>query len=148
MKIRKVREKDLKELCELLAHLFEQEKEHKADKKKQTRGLKRIINDKKIGQIFVATKNKKIVGMINLLYLVSTSLGSRVGIIEDVIVTPKQRGKGVGSGLIGHVIKYADKKKLERLTLFTDFDNKKAHQFYKRAGFSRSSMVQFQRNKA
>jgi len=148
MKIRKATSKDVKELCELLAHLFDQEKEHKADNKKQKRGLKRIITDKKIGQIFVATKNKKIVGMINLIYSVSTALGANVGIIEDVIVSPKLRGKGVGSNLIRHVTKYADKKKLERLTLFTDFDNKKAHKFYKRAGFTRSSMVQFQRYRA
>lgn len=146
MKIRKATCKDIKELCELLAHLFDQEKEHKVDSKKQEKGLKSIITNKKVGQIFVATKKKKIVGMINLIYSVSTSLGSSVGIIEDVIATPKQRGKGVGSELIKHVIKYANKKKLKRLTLFTDFDNEKAHKFYEKSGFTQSSMIQFQRS--
>ena len=148
MKIRKATCKDIKELSNLLAYLFEQEKEHKADSQKQGKGLQSIIANKKIGKIFVATKQNKIVGMINLLYSVSTSLGGRVGIIEDVIVLPKFRGEKIGSKLIKHVIRYADKKDLKRLTLFTDFDNEKAHKFYEKAGFTKSSMVQFQRGTA
>lgn len=145
MKIRKATCKDIKELANLLAYLFDQEKEHKTDTKKQKTGLQSIIENKKIGKIFVATKQNKIVGMINLLYSVSTSLGARVGIIEDVIVLPEFRGKKIGSQLIKHAIKYAKRKNLKRITLFTDFDNQKAHKFYEKSGFTKSSMVQFQR---
>lgn len=145
MKIRKATCKDINQLNKLLANLFAKEVELLPDSKKQKKGLKGIITDKKVGQIFVACKKEKIIGMINLLYSISTSHGSRVGIIEDVIVAPIERGKGVGSKLMQYTKKYADKKKLKRLTLFTDFDNYKAHKFYEQQGFAHSSMVQFKR---
>lgn len=145
MKIRKAKLEDIQELCQLLSYLFEQEAEHKVDSKKQEQGLRLIISDKKVGHIFVATKKGKIVGMINLLYSISTSLGAQVGIIEDVIVLPKYRGENIGSKLLLHVKNYAKKKNLKRLTLFTDSDNLNAHKFYENQGFSRSSMVQFKK---
>lgn len=145
MKIRKAKLNDIKDLCKLLSYLFEQEVEHKVDINKQKKGLKLIILNKNVGQIFVVTHKNKIVGMINLLYSISTSLGGNVGIIEDVVVLPKYRGQSMGSQLILHVKSYAKKKKLKRLTLFTDFDNNKAHKFYENAGFQRSSMIQFKK---
>ncbi|WP_024953508.1 GNAT family N-acetyltransferase [Sulfurospirillum arcachonense] len=145
MRIRKAKLTDIEELVKLLSYLFEQEVEFKADTKKQAKGLSLILSNKKVGDIFVATKKNKIVGMVNLLYSVSTSLGSKVGIIEDVVVSPKYRGQDIGSKLLLHVKTFAKRKKLKRLTLFTDFDNLKAHTFYEKQGFKRSSMVQFKK---
>jgi N-acetylglutamate synthase-like GNAT family acetyltransferase len=143
MNIRKATCKDIEMLSDLLFELFSQEVEFVPNRKKQKKGLKKIIEDKKIGYIFVAEKDDKIVGMINLLFSISTALGRKVGIIEDVIVFPSHRHKGVGTKLLSHVLDFAKKKKLKRLTLFTDVDNFRAHDFYESQGFCLSSMVQF-----
>jgi GNAT superfamily N-acetyltransferase len=79
--------------------------------------------------------------MANLLYTVSTALGGKVGLLEDMVVRPEFRGQGVGLALLSAAIEYAQQVGCLRLTLLTDVDNLSAQQFYQRAGFAQSSMV-------
>lgn len=146
MQIRKATLKDIEALSKLLSELFAQEVEFVPNEKSQQKGLRKIIKDKNVGHIFVATKHGKLIAMTNLLYTISTALGGKVGIIEDVIVTSEHRGKGVGKAILGYVIEYAKRKKLKRLTLFTDSENFQAHGFYQMQGFHLSSMVQFKKS--
>jgi GNAT superfamily N-acetyltransferase len=137
------RPQDIPELCELLASLFDQEAEFIPDKKAQARGLRAVINGSEAGDILVARDNGEIVGMVNLLYTVSTALGARVALLEDMIVSPTGRGQGVGSRLMEHAIQVARVNGCRRITLLTDSDNEGAHRFYKRHGFIQSSMAVF-----
>lgn len=137
---------DISELCGLLNYLFEQEVEFKPDEEIQSKGLKNIISQPDVGDIIVAQESTKIIGMVNLLYTVSTALGSRVAILEDMIVMPEARGKGVGSKLINYAFERADHRECKRITLLTDYDNDGAHRFYLRHGFDRSSMVAFRKS--
>ena len=137
---------DISELCGLLNYLFEQEVEFKPDEKIQTKGLKRILSQPDVGEIIVAQESTKIIGMVNLLYTVSTALGSRVAILEDMIVMPEARSKGVGSKLINFAFERAEHRGCKRITLLTDYDNDGAHRFYLRHGFDRSSMVAFRKS--
>jgi GNAT superfamily N-acetyltransferase len=79
--------------------------------------------------------------MINLLYTISTALGERVGILEDMVVSPTVRGSGVGAKLLTYAIEFAKEKGCKRLTLLTDKDNLNAQRFYQQHGFSISSMI-------
>ena len=94
----------------------------------------------------VARRSGEIIGMVNLLYTVSTALGGRVALLEDMVVSPKARGLGVGSKLINQSIEFAKENGCKRITLLTDHDNEGSHRFYQRHGFSRSSMVVFRRS--
>lgn len=132
---------DIAELSSLLTMLFSQEAEFKPHTSRQKRGLRMILDNPAIGQIFVAEKAGKVVGMASLLFTVSTALGGKVGIIEDVVVTPNWRGQGIGKQLIHHVLKYSRRMKLKRLTLLTDGDNHSAQGLYKRFGFHSSTML-------
>ncbi|OUR65565.1 GNAT family N-acetyltransferase [Methylophaga sp. 42_25_T18] len=132
---------DIAELCSLLDLLFSQEAEFKADRTAQQRGLAMIINNPAIGDILVARQDGEIIAMVNLLYSVSTALGARVGIVEDMVVSPNARGSGVGSKLLNYAIEFAKDKGCERLTLLTDNDNLAAQRFYQRHGFTQSSMI-------
>ncbi len=84
--------------------------------------------------------------MLNLLYTVSTALGARVGILEDMIISKDYRSQGFGSKLINFAIEFAKENGCKRLTLLTDTDNISAHKFYADKGFSRSSMIPFRIN--
>ncbi len=137
---------DIPNLCELLNYLFDQEEEFKPNDKIQSEGLKRIISQSDVGEIIVAQESTKIVGMVNILYTISTALGGRVAILEDMIVAPKVRGKGVGSKLVNFSLDLAKQKGCKRITLLTDHDNDGAHRFYERHGFIRSSMVVFRKS--
>ena len=143
MKIELATTADIPTLCSLLDHLFSQEVEFKPNHEIQSRGLEKILNNNNIGNIFVAKKNKKIIGMVILLYTASTALGERVALLEDMVVSPNERGLGIGSMLLDHAVKYATEEGCKRITLLTDKTNIGAQKFYKQHKFNRSSMIPF-----
>ena len=100
-------------------------------------------SDLNLGDILVARDNGELIGMVNLLYTISTALGARVGLLEDMVVVSSVRGSGVGSQLIEFALSFAQEQGCKRITLLTDKDNEGAHKFYQKHGFSRSSMVPF-----
>ena len=143
--LHKAKLKDLESLELLLKELFTQEKEFEYQEGLHVKALKKILKDKNLGRIFVYKIEDKIVGMVSLLFSYSTAYGAKVGTIEDMIVLREFRGIGVGNALLDHVMQYAKKKKLKRLTLLTDNDNKVAHKMYKKFGMKKSDMVTFRK---
>ena len=143
MEVTRANPEDIQELCRLLTVLFTQEAEFEPDQEAQLRGLASIVGNPKTGQILVARINGTIVGMVNLLYTVSTALGERVALLEDMVVSPESRNLGVGSLLLKHVIDTAKASGCKRITLLTDGGNESAQRFYGRHGFKASSMVPF-----
>ena len=134
---------DIPDLVNLLSVLFSQEHEFTPNGDAQAKGLGKIISDPDIGDIVVARLDGKIVGMVNLLYTVSTALGSKVCILEDMVVFPNARGKSTGSEIMNFAIAHARKMGCLRITLLTDTENVSAQRFYKRFGFSVSTMLPF-----
>lgn len=132
---------NIKELGELLYQLFSNELEFIPDRQKQEKGLKEIINDPDIGEILILKFDKKIVGMVSLLYSVSTALGGKVAILEDMIIDKNHRKKGYGSYLLNEAIVFAKKRNCLRITLLTDYNNEIAIKFYNKSGFVNSPMI-------
>lgn len=132
---------DIPALTGLLAALFAQEAEFAPDRIAQLRGLSAILDDPQMGEILVARHHGAIVGMVSLLYTVSTALGARVALLEDMVVTPAARGAGVGSRLLQAAIDHASAVGCKRITLLTDQSNETAQRFYAKYGFSISGMV-------
>ena len=137
---------DIDTLCELLFELFSQEVEFTPNKEVQQKALKTIILNENIGDIYVATINEKVVSMVNILYTISTALGTKVAIFEDFIVDRNYRNQGIGENLIDFVFEDLKAKNFSRITLLTDNDNLKAHKFYEKKGFVKSSMVPFRKS--
>ena len=132
---------DIPALCELLHLLFSQEADFTPDHEAQRRGLARIISNPEVGHIVVARRDSQVIGMVNLLYTVSTALGDRVALLEDMVVSPSARGSGVGSRLLQHAIQFARLSGCKRITLLTDRTNEAAQRFYQKHGFSFSAMI-------
>ena len=83
--------------------------------------------------------------MVGLLYTISTALGARVALLEDMVVAPAWRNAGFGSQLLEAAIAQARQAGCQRITLLTDDINTDAQRFYGRHGFTRSPMVPFRR---
>lgn len=140
---------DLDALVALLGVLFTQESEMQPDAASQRAGLAAILANPSVGQLFVARdeggtgsgQRGDVVGMISLLYTVSTALGGPVGIVEDYVVRPDYRGRGIGHALMDAVFRHARERGLLRLTLQTDRDNAAAQRLYERYGFHPSTML-------
>lgn len=141
MQIREATIEDIPDLCKLLNYLFEQEEEFKPDSNLQRVGLQKLLEDSEKGTILILKHNHEMIGMVNLLFTISTALGSTVAILEDMVVIPSERRKGYGSNLLNAAIEYASKKGCKRITLLTDSTNKKAQEFYGRHGFTHSPML-------
>jgi GNAT superfamily N-acetyltransferase len=132
---------DVPQLCGLLGLLFAQEADFKPDTERQTRGLSMIIENPEIGRIYCAKQEASILGMVSLLYTVSTAEGGRAAWMEDMVVHPDWRGHRIGEQLLQWAVGKAREAGCHRITLLTDADNVAAIRFYSRAGFTRSSMV-------
>jgi len=132
---------DIPQLSELLALLFEQEAEFTPDMASQQRGLEMILHEPALGRILVARRDGGIIGMANLLFSVSTALGGRVALLEDVVVRPECRGQGVGTLLLTATLALAREAGCLRVTLLTDPDNESAIRLYRRFQFAPSPMV-------
>ncbi len=141
MQINLATAQDLPDLASLLTVLFTQEAEFVPDHAAQLRGLERIVTNPEVGVILVARTEGRAVGMVNLLFTVSTALGERVAILEDMVVMPESRGGGTGSRLLEAAIETAKAAGCRRITLLTDNSNVAAQRFYARQGFVRSAMV-------
>ena len=134
-------EADLDELSELLGELFAQESDFRPDKDKQLRGLRLIFEQPSRGRVFVLRRDGAIVGMINLLFTISTAEGSFVMLLEDLVVHKKYQGHGYGAKLLNYAIDFAKKKNFLRITLLTDRPENVAQEFFRRHGFVESSMI-------
>lgn len=132
---------DIPALSDLLSVLFSQETEFTPDPEAQQRGLARIIGNPEIGIVLIARQGDQLKGMVNLLFTVSTALGERVALLEDMVISPAGRGVGVGTKLLAEAIRYARQQGCKRITLLTDQSNQQAQRFYAKQGFTMSSMA-------
>jgi len=143
MKIRQANRYDIDALAGLLFQLFEKEEEFIPNTLIQENALRCIIDNDAIGTIFVLEKENKVIGMVSLLWSISTALGTRVAWLEDMVIDNAFRSQGIGSVLIEEAIAYARSVGCRRITLLTDGDNIPAHRFYEKFGFQASSMQPF-----
>jgi len=132
---------DLAQLAALLGILFAQEHEISPNARKQRRGLQLILGNRAIGRIYVARDGARVLGMVSILRSVSTAEGAPVGLLEDLVVRPECRGRGLGKRLLDYAIARSRAAGLARLILLTDGDNFGAQRLYARAGFARSQML-------
>ncbi len=132
---------DLDELSLLLGDLFNEESDFCPDKEKQLRGLRLIFEQPNRGRVFVLREDRAIVGMINLLFTISTAEGGFVMMLEDLVVHDSHRGKGYGSQLLQYAVEFAKQKNFLRITLLTDRPEVASQALFRRYGFKDSSMM-------
>ena len=132
---------DVPELVELLGILFTQEHELSPDPVRQRRALELILADPSRARIYVAREDKKVIAMTALHFTTSTAEGGKVAGLEDCIVRPEYRRKGVGKALLEYVIEQARAEGALRVMLLTDGDNAVAQALYRKMGFAPSSML-------
>ncbi len=132
---------DLPQLTDLLFDLFTMERDFEPNRAKQMRGLRLLLEQPNRGRIFVLRQGQHILGMINLLFTISTAEGGFVILLEDVVVHRDFRGQGFGGKLLRHAIDYATKKDFLRITLLTDRLNEGGQGFFLAQGFFVSKMI-------
>ena len=132
---------DLDEITELVMELLEIQGDFTPVRSKQENGIRLILESPSRGRIFILRNDHCIIGMVNLLFTISTAVGGMVILLEDFIIHPNHRGQGYGSLLLDYVRKFAKDKKFMRITLLTDKLSEDSQKFFKEQGFQHSSMI-------
>jgi GNAT superfamily N-acetyltransferase len=132
---------DLDQLADLLNDLFTHEADFIPDRIKQLRGLRLILEQPARGRIFVLRHNGRILGMINLLFTISTAEGGFVILLEDLVIHQDYRRRGFGTQLLRYGVNYAAEKDFLRITLLTDRLDEISQKFFEKHGFVASEMI-------
>ena len=80
-------------------------------------------------------------GMAALHFTTSTAEGGKVAGLEDCIVHPDHRRRGIGKALLAYVLEQARAEGALRVMLLTDGDITRAQALYRQLGFAPSSML-------
>jgi GNAT superfamily N-acetyltransferase len=137
---------DLPRLIDLTMDLFAMEADFDPDRSRQERGLQAILEQPNRGRIFVARTDYEIIGMVNVLFTISTAMGGFVILLEDVIVHPDFRRQGYGTRLVNYVVDFAKRKDFKRITLLTDKISEESQRFFEGLHFSHSHMIPMRMN--
>lgn len=138
--VREGRAGDVEELVALLGELFALEPDFAVDSEKQRRGLGLLLG-RADALVAVAEAGGRAVGMCSVQTLVSTAEGGPVGLVEDLVVHPAHRGRGLGRALLARAEAWAEAQGLRRLQLLADRENRPALAFYAARGWGPTRLV-------
>lgn len=128
--IRKIETPDFEELILLFqefAH-FEKLPDKMTNTVQQMKGEAEFVHG-----FVVINSNNKIVGYVTYFYSYYTWIGKSM-YMDDLYVTQKYRGKGIGTALINAVIEKAEVENCKKLRWQVSEWNKPAIEFYKKLG--------------
>jgi ribosomal protein S18 acetylase RimI-like enzyme len=130
--IRRAEFPDIPDLVELLRELFSIEIDFEFNAGLQKQGLCLMMATPDTRCVMVAEINKKVVGMCTGQLVVSTAQGGFSGLIEDLVITQENRGKGLGSRLLEAVEKWCFSFGASRIQLLADKNNTPGLNFYEK----------------
>ncbi len=131
--IRDANSKDMPQVLELIKELAKFEKEANAVEVTVDDLIKDGFGEHKLFHCFVAESNNDIIGIALVYPRYSTWKGSVIH-LEDLIVSEKARGNGLGSALLAEVVKYGHKLGVKRICWEVLDWNDPAIDFYESKG--------------
>jgi GNAT superfamily N-acetyltransferase len=142
IKIRNAGIDDLQALVTLLQALFSIEADFSPDADRQHRGLTLMLDGcGKHRCIKVADVDGVVVGMCTAQTLISTAEGATVALVEDMVVDPAYRGRGIGRRLMTAIETWSRRHGAVRLQLLADRTNFSALDFYDRIGWVPTQLI-------
>lgn len=108
--------------------------------------LTEIIQSSRQAGFLIRTKNRQIIGLMNLslrYYYVPDATQSPVGYVEGIYVKAEYRDRGVGAALIQYAEQWAHDRGCIELALDALLDNPASHDFYAKVGFREVERVVF-----
>ncbi|ALM08178.1 GNAT family acetyltransferase [Sediminicola sp. YIK13] len=132
-KIRNAKADDMGRVLQLINELAKFEKEENAVEVTDEDLIRDGFGEKKLFHCFVAESNGKIEGMALVYPRYSTWKGPTVH-LEDLIVTEKMRGSGLGTALLNEVVSYGHQLGVKRINWEVLDWNEPAINFYEAKG--------------
>lgn len=106
-----------------------------ADASAVDRALSLFLKEPALGFVWIARNDEALVGLAVVCLTVSTNIGGIVAKLPDVVVTPRERGRGIGALLMNSLRDELRRSNVRRIDLGVHDDNVDARRFYERLGF-------------
>lgn len=88
--------------------------------------------------IYMAEADGEVVGSYALVFVPGLTHGARdSAIVEDVVVAPEQRGRGIGKWMMRDALERCRLRGCYKLVLSSHLQRAQAHRFYEGLGFSK-----------
>lgn len=134
---------DIEALIGLLEELTALEEDFDFDAGKHRDGLELLLEApaNKVC-VIVAEYSGIVVGMCTGQVVLSTAMGGMSVWVEDVVVSSKHRGRGVGKKMLVELERWArDEAGAKRMQLWADMDNTAAIDFYNKNGWATANGI-------
>jgi len=95
-----------------------------------------FISNENLGKVWMIESENQTVGYLILTFIFSFEYGGMIGFVDELYVSEKSRGKGIGKESIAFVQAEAAKLSLKLLYLEVEPHNATAQKLYLAAGFS------------
>lgn len=95
-----------------------------------------FINNPELGQAWLVCEGTDILGYLIVVYFFSFEFKGRVGLLDELFIGKKARGKGAGKLAVDFVESYLEKNKCKLILLEVEEHNERAIHLYKKNGFT------------
>jgi GNAT superfamily N-acetyltransferase len=135
-KVRPALASDVRALCLLADKLMPRE----ARTSDRMRVLRRSLR-KPNYYLYVAEKDRRLVGFVDLWFFHDFAHAGRMGIIQNLFVERKVRRQRIGDFLMKRIMSKATQLKLKELHVWTSFENRGAISLYKKHHLTKRSLL-------
>ncbi|TDE06338.1 GNAT family N-acetyltransferase [Flavobacterium hiemivividum] len=94
-----------------------------------------FLANEKLGNAWLILSENEIIGYVILTYIFSFEYQGKIAFLDELYLTEKARGKGVGSKSIAFVLEESKKKELKLIYLEIENHNQNAQKLYLASGF-------------
>lgn len=133
--------RDIPALADLIAILFGMEPDFPVDRDRQLRGLTLLVEDTDRSMVLAARSGSRVVGMVTVQLVVSTATGGWSGLLEDMIIHPDWRSRGIGASLVAEAEAWIADRGATRMQLLADRDNQAGLGFWEHQGYGETRMI-------
>ncbi|RDI48016.1 GNAT family N-acetyltransferase [Falsibacillus pallidus] len=133
--IKNAEEKDVDQLKPLmLQYIVDFYQRPKPDEKDLEELILSLMHNPSVGKQLLAVENDRLIGFSTLYFTFSTTRVKKVAILNDLFITQKWRGKGIGESLFRKSEQQAREMGCANMSWQTAVDNVKAQSLYRKMG--------------
>lgn len=140
--IRMCREKDLPEVIALMEELLETTSgEEEFDPEAVSKVFSEMDRYPEMYLNLVAELSGRVVGYISVIFYKTVFHKGGTALINELVVTRSQRGRGIGNLLLQRVKEEALSRGMDEIEVGTEKTNQSAYEFYRRNGFDQEYVL-------